>query len=76
MTLNVIEKVTYIVSKTLNIDNVDINSSQDNISEWDSLAYLSILCAIEEEFDIKISERNINNFGSIRQIVSVINSAD
>ena len=67
------KKVIAIVSNTINIKNIDIQSSQENTSEWDSLAYLSVVCAIEEEFAIEISQENINNFTSVKNILNEIN---
>ena len=69
------EKVIAIVSNTLNGNSIDLQSSQENTSEWDSLAYLSVLCAIEEEFSIEISQENINSFSSIQKILNEINKS-
>ena len=67
------EKVIVVVSNTLNVKNIDLQSSQENTSEWDSLAYLSVISAMEEEFEIEITEKNINNFGSVKNILNEIN---
>ena len=67
------EKIINLVSEILNIKQIDINSSQENTSEWDSLNYLSIISAIEEEFNIDITEKNINNFDSIKNIFNEVN---
>ena len=67
------EKVIAVVSNTLNVKNIDLQSSQENTSEWDSLAYLSVMSLMEEEFEIEISEKNINNFGSVKNILNEIN---
>ena len=66
---NVISKV----SKILNVKNIDLQSSQANICGWDSLAYLSVISAMEEEFEIEITEKNINNFDSVKNILNEIN---
>jgi len=60
------------VVDTLNVEVVDDDASQDSLHEWDSLGYLSIMARIEEEFGIQIRQDNINNFGSISEIVSEI----
>lgn len=71
--IEVRKKIINLVSKILNIKQIGINSSQENTSEWDSLNYLSIISAIEEEFDIDITENNINNFDSIKNILKEVN---
>ena len=66
------ENVISIVSKILNVKNIDLQSSQENTPEWDSLAYLSVLSAVEEEFVIEISQENINSFSSVQKILNEI----
>jgi len=68
-------KVISIVSNSLNVKNIDLQSSQDNTQAWDSFGYLSIICAIEEEFAIDISQENINSFGSVQNILIAINNS-
>ena len=67
------QKVITLVSTALNVNSIDLQSSQENTSEWDSLAYLSVISAMEEEFEIEITEKNINNFGSVKNILNEIN---
>ena len=67
------QKVNTLVSTVLNVNSIDLQSSQANTSEWDSLAYLSVISAMEEEFEIEITEKNINNFGSVKNILNEIN---
>ena len=67
------QKVITLVSTALNVNRIDLQSSQENTSEWDSLAYLSVISVMEEEFEIEISEKNINNFGSVKNILNEIN---
>ena len=67
------QKVITLVSTALNINSIDLQSSKENTSEWDSLAYLSVISAKEEEFEIAITEKNINNFGSVKNILNEVN---
>ena len=67
------QKVITSVSTVLNVTSIDLQSSQENTSEWDSLAYLSLILAMEEEFEIEITEKNINNFGSVKNILNEVN---
>ena len=67
------QKVITLVSTALNVNSIDLQSSQENTSEWDSLAYLSVISAMEEEFEIEITEKNINNFGSVKNILNETN---
>ncbi len=67
------QKVITLVSTALNVNSINLQSSQENTSEWDSLAYLSVISTIEEEFEIEITEKNINNFGSVKNILNETN---
>ncbi len=67
------QKVITLVSTALNVNSINLQSSQENTSEWDSLAYLSVISAMEEEFEIEISEKNINNFGSVKNLLNEVN---
>ena len=67
------QKVITLVSTVLNVNSINFQSSQENTSEWDSLAYLSVISAMEEEFEIEITEKNINNFGSVKNILNEVN---
>ena len=67
------QKVITLVSTALNVNSINLQSSQENTSEWDSLAYLSVISTLEEEFEIEITENNINNFGSVKNILNEVN---
>ena len=67
------QKVITLVSTALNVNSINLQSSQENTSEWDSLAYLSVISAMEEEFEIEITENNINNFGSVKNMLNEVN---
>ena len=66
------DKVIKLVENILNDENINSQSSQDNTASWDSMAYLSILDKIEEEYNLDINQDNFNNFGSISQICNEI----
>ena len=69
-----IGRVQLIVAKALNltIEEVPPDAIQENFSDWDSMAYLSILSSIEDEFGVSISEENIDKFGGVLQIMGEI----
>lgn len=67
-------KVRSIVADELNLKLSDVsnNASQEDFAEWDSMAYLSILSEIEDEFKVQVTSENIDNFGSISKIIAEI----
>ena len=68
-------RVKNVMSAVLEIpeDQIKNDSSPDKIESWDSLKHMNLVIAIEEEFEIEITEKNINNFGSVKNILNEIN---
>ena len=71
---NISYRVQLIIAEALNltIEEVPPEAVQKNCSEWDSMAYLSILSSIEDEFGVSVSEENIDKFGGVPQILDEI----
>jgi len=70
--LNKLKKIKEIICEVLNIDEIDDSAKQEDYIEWDSLAYLSIISELEDQFNIDISSKNINNFDSVQNILTNI----
>ena len=68
LTISIIE----LVKEATRSNSVSKDSSTDTLSEWDSLAYMSILSEIEVEYSLEITEDNIEKFNSISSIVGII----
>jgi len=62
-------EVRAIVAEILGLEEVLESASQETLTEWDSMAYLSIVSALEDTFEIDITEENINDFGSVEKII-------
>ena len=69
---NELIKIKEIICRVLNIDEIDDSAEQEDYIEWDSLAYLSIISELEVQFNINISSKYINNFGSVQNILTNI----
>jgi len=71
---NILHHIQLIIAEALNvtIEKVPPDATQENFPDWDSMAYLTILSSIEDEFEISVSQENIDNFGSIPQIIDEI----
>ena len=66
------KKVKALLLEILNVENLPLDASQENMAEWDSIVYLTIIARLEEKFKLKINQNNINNFGSFRNIIREI----
>jgi len=66
------KKVKNLILEVLNIESLPLDASTENVEQWDSLAYLSIVSKLEKEFELKIHQENINKFNSLENIVKEI----
>jgi acyl carrier protein len=68
-------KVLEIVSNILQVDisSISLDTSMDNTTKWDSLKQMQIVIAIEEEFEVQISDDDLIEANSIHKLVSSIN---
>tara|TARA_B100001123_G_scaffold50099_1_gene51560 strand:- start:992 stop:1237 length:246 start_codon:yes stop_codon:yes gene_type:complete len=66
------KKVKNLILEVLNIESLPLDASTENVEQWDSLAYLSIVSKLEKEFELKINQENINKFNSLENIVKEI----
>jgi acyl carrier protein len=63
-----------IMSNVFEVDKelIDIESSQDDIDNWDSLNQLDLIVSLEEEFDIVFPIEDIGNLVSCKLIKVII----
>jgi acyl carrier protein len=61
------DRLTEIFSDILDVDIVELsdNSSPDTIDNWDSLAAMHLVTALEESFAVRLSTREIMRMSSI-----------
>lgn len=50
------DKLIQVAANVLGIkkENISLNSSREDIDEWDSLAHLNLIAEIEEQFGVQI----------------------
>lgn len=78
--MNVLEDVKRILINTLNLDSDKVRLDEStyllgNIPELDSMAVINVISVLEEQFDIKIDDDEINaeTFESVASLVALIN---
>ena len=54
------------------IDEIKLDSSVDDLPEWDSFGHFEIIMAIEKEFNIKLEVSDFPNMTSIPKIKNKI----
>jgi len=56
----------------IEVDQIDDNLSPETIESWDSMNQMNIVVALEEEFDIQISDEDIIEMLNLKLINSII----
>lgn len=71
------ERIRMIVSDVLEIDpeRVQEGSQQADLAEWDSLAQLRLVTALEQEFGVRPTMREIAELTSIPAIARYLDTA-
>ena len=42
------------------------------VEEWDSLAHINLIIALEQEFDVKFKTTVVNNFKNVAELVVML----
>lgn len=69
------EKFIQLFAETLEIDNFDSLSESTvfrNLEQWDSLAFLSVIAMIDEEYDVIIEGNDFRQLITIGDIIREI----
>lgn len=61
------DPLVQVFAEVLEVDpaELDDNSSPDNVKQWDSLAAMKLVAAIEERFNIRLSTKDIMKMSTI-----------
>ena len=74
----VTERARRVMAKSLMIPSKTINddTSYDTIEEWDSVAHVELMFALEEEFEMSFSAKEVEELLSFKEIVDHISRTD
>ena len=72
--VNLTEKFLTIVASSLEIEKstFGINSTKDDVPEWDSLGHLKLFLGLEEEFGVKFSMEETATLTNLKDIFNII----
>ena len=66
------EKVIKIMKDVLEMDEVSMNTSQDNCENWNSLRHLNLVSELEDEFGVEFEPEEIAEMHSVNSIIEII----
>ncbi len=74
----ILERVRYIVAEIteVEVERITLQSSPDNLEEWDSLAQVNIVLSLEQEFGRQFSPDQIERMVSVAKIVEVVTARE
>ena len=74
LNIDIIKKIEPIFQELFLDDSLVItkNTSPENIEEWDSLAHISLLSAIEQELGIQFTAEDMSNIQDVAGMLAII----
>lgn len=66
------ERFDKIIMDVFEVDSVDESMTRENTEKWDSLLHLTLVTAIEDEFDIMLDTEDILNLNSYASGLEII----
>lgn len=71
--LTVKKEINRLLINTFKLDdNVNSNLLKTKINEWDSLKHITIITALEEDFDVQFEPEEIDELTSTDRIAEII----
>ena len=72
--MTIYDKVREVAASVFGISSADISddTSPSNTQNWDSLAQMKLILALEEQFEVEFSLQQIEEMKEIRIIVTII----
>jgi|TARA_B100001964_G_C14218622_1_gene594123 acyl carrier protein len=68
------KKAIKVFKKVLKLKKIKIlkNINQQKVKNWDSIANLNLIFALEEEFKIRFNDKDILNMKSLNEAINII----
>lgn len=66
------DKVITIISDLTKIEPLTLRESEASTDLWDSFTKVELVLRIEEEFNIEFTQKELENFNSVRSISEIL----
>ncbi len=64
--------VKEIMKSVFEISNVSYETSPDTVGTWDSFRHMSLVVALEDEFDVEFDDNQIRTMTDLKAILNVL----
>ncbi len=68
------ETIIEIMKDVLDEQDINIDSTQDSLENWNSLRHLNLVSELEDEFDFEFEPEEIAEMKSVKAILELINT--
>lgn len=74
----VFERLNKVFREVFDDETISLNenTTADDIDGWDSLTHINVIFAVQEEFDVKFSVKDIIAMKNVGQLVDIIIGAE
>jgi len=72
--LEILEQLTEVFQMVFEDDEIEIDrdTTADDIDGWDSMSHMTLLMAIEEDFEIEFEEWEVINLSDVGELIDLI----
>ena len=71
---DILKRVEEIFREELEIEDLELNdeTTAEDVEEWDSLSHIQLIVAIEKEFNLKFTSREIMSWANVGEMIDCI----
>ncbi len=67
-------KEVFATALDLEVEEIEEDSSQDSLEDWDSLGHLNLISEIEKTFKVKITMNEVTEMTTYAKVKEIVNS--
>jgi acyl carrier protein len=71
---NILKQVNDVFSEVLDVEDLILSdtTTANDVEDWDSLNHIQLVVAIEKEFKIRFSSKEIQSWGNVGELINCI----
>ena len=71
---NIFERLNEVFQNVFDDDEIEVTreTTADDIDDWDSLEHIRLIAAVEREFGVKFSMKEVSSMKNVGEMVDII----